>query len=97
MVIGAHAADAELMGGAAVLTHHRLGWRSVLVHMTLGEKGSKTLSAEDYKAQKREEATRAAANSVHRSRSCPTSMASSRSMMRFSGRSPTSFASIGRT
>ncbi|MBA2470061.1 MAG: hypothetical protein H0V37_11710, partial [Chloroflexia bacterium] len=34
MVIGAHAADAELMGGAAVLAHHRLGWRSVLVHMT---------------------------------------------------------------
>jgi len=61
MVIGAHAADAELMGGAAVLAHHRLGWRSVLIHMTLGEKGSKTLSADEYMVQKREEATRAAA------------------------------------
>ncbi len=54
MVIGAHAADAELMGGAAVLAHHRLGWRSVLVHMTLGEKGSKTLNAEEYMVQKRD-------------------------------------------
>jgi len=61
MVIGAHAADAELMGGAAVLAHHRLGWRSVLVHMTLGEKGSRTLSAEEYMVQKRDEAERAAA------------------------------------
>ena len=60
MVIGAHAADAELMGGAAVLAHHRMGWRSVLVHMTLGEKGSKTLSPEEYSAQKREEAQKAA-------------------------------------
>jgi len=60
MVIGAHAADAELMGGAAVLAHHRLGWRSVLVHMTLGEKGSKTLSPAKYAIQKREEARRAA-------------------------------------
>ena len=60
MVIGAHAADAELMGGAAVLAHHRMGWRSVLVHLTLGEKGSRTLSAEHYAQQKREEATRAA-------------------------------------
>jgi LmbE family N-acetylglucosaminyl deacetylase len=61
MVIGAHAADAELMGGAAVLAHHRLGWRSVLVHMTLGEKGSRTLSAEEYMGVKRGEAERAAA------------------------------------
>ena len=60
MVIGAHAADAELMGGAAVLAHHRLGWRSVLVHMTLGEKGSRTLSADAYATQKRAEAERAA-------------------------------------
>ena len=60
MVIGAHAADAELMGGAAVLTHQRQGWRSVLVHLTLGEKGSKTLSAEEYSEVKREEAARAA-------------------------------------
>lgn len=60
MVIGAHAADAELMGGAAVLVHRRQGWRAVLVHMTLGEKGSRTLPAEEYAGVKREEATRAA-------------------------------------
>lgn len=60
MVIGAHAADAELMGGAAILAHQAKGWRSVIVHLTLGEKGSKTLSAEDYAAVKREEAAKAA-------------------------------------
>ena len=60
MVIGAHAADAELMGGATVLAHHRLGWRSVLVHLTLGEKGSRTLGAAEYATQKRAEAERAA-------------------------------------
>jgi LmbE family N-acetylglucosaminyl deacetylase len=60
MVIGAHAADAELMGGAAVLAHRKMGWRAVLVHMTLGEKGSRTLSPEEYADVKREEATRAA-------------------------------------
>lgn len=60
MVIGAHAADAELMGGAAVLAHHQVGWRSVLVHLTLGEKGSRTLAAGEYARQKRDEATRAA-------------------------------------
>jgi LmbE family N-acetylglucosaminyl deacetylase len=59
MVIGAHAADAELMGGAAVLVHRAMGWRAVLVHMTLGEKGSRTLSAEEYADVKREEAARA--------------------------------------
>lgn len=60
MVIGAHAADAELMGGAAVLAHRRQGWRSVLVHLTLGEKGSRTLSAEEYAVVKRREAAAAA-------------------------------------
>lgn len=61
MVIGAHAADAELMGGAAVLTHHAMGWRSVLVHMTLGEKGGRTVSPEDYAKIKRTQAEQAAA------------------------------------
>ncbi len=39
MVIGAHAADAEIMGGATVLKHVDAGWRAVMVHMTPGEKG----------------------------------------------------------
>ncbi len=60
MVIGAHAADAELMGGAAVLAHREMGWRAVLVHLTLGEKGSRDLSPEAYAEVKREEAARAA-------------------------------------
>lgn len=61
MVIGAHAADAELMGGAAVLAHHAMGWKSVLVHMTLGEKGGRTISPEDYAITKRQQAEQAAA------------------------------------
>src|SRR5688572_21023297 len=60
MVIGAHAADAELMGGSAVLAHRTMGWRGVLVHLTLGEKGSRDLSPEQYAEVKREEAARAA-------------------------------------
>jgi LmbE family N-acetylglucosaminyl deacetylase len=39
MVVGAHAADAEIMAGATVLKHVEAGWRAVLVHLTLGEKG----------------------------------------------------------
>lgn len=61
MVIGAHAADAELMGGAAVLAHQKQGWKSVLVHMTLGEKGGRTISPEEYAVTKREQAEQAAA------------------------------------
>ena len=61
MVIGAHAADAELMGGAAVLAHHTLGWTSVLVHMTLGEKGGRTVGPDEYAMVKRSQAEQAAA------------------------------------
>ncbi len=60
MVVGGHAADAEIMGGAAVLKHVAAGWRAVLVHATLGEKGHKALSPEEYAAIKREEAREAA-------------------------------------
>ncbi len=60
MVVGGHAADAEIMGGAAVLKHVRAGWRAVLVHATLGEKGHPKLSAEEYAAIKEKEARRAA-------------------------------------
>jgi LmbE family N-acetylglucosaminyl deacetylase len=44
MVIGAHAADAEIMGGATILKQVAAGWRAVIVHMTPGEKGHRTLS-----------------------------------------------------
>ena len=62
MVIGAHAADAEIMAGATILRHVALGWRAVIVHMTLGEKGHLTLSPEEYARVKEEEALRAAEN-----------------------------------
>jgi len=60
MVVGAHAADAEIMAGATVLKHVDAGWRGVLVHMTPGEKGHRTLSPEDYARIKEEEARNAA-------------------------------------
>jgi LmbE family N-acetylglucosaminyl deacetylase len=60
MVIGAHAADAEIMGGASVLRHVDAGWRAVMVHMTPGEKGHSKLSPAEYKAIKDVEAENAA-------------------------------------
>lgn len=61
MVIGAHAADAELMGGGAILTHMAQGWKAVIVHLSLGEKGHRSLSPDAYAAIKRREAEQAAA------------------------------------
>jgi LmbE family N-acetylglucosaminyl deacetylase len=60
MVVGAHAADAEIMGGATVLKHVDAGWRAVLVHMTPGEKGHRTLTPEEYAKVKAREAEAAA-------------------------------------
>jgi LmbE family N-acetylglucosaminyl deacetylase len=60
MVVGGHAADAEIMGGAAVLKHVAVGWRAVLVHMTPGEKGHPTLSSTEYLAITEREAALAA-------------------------------------
>ena len=60
MVVGAHAADAEIMGGATVLKHVNAGWRAVLVHMTPGEKGHRTLSPDEYAKVKAREAEAAA-------------------------------------
>jgi len=60
MVIGAHAADAEVMGGAAVLKHVDAGWRAVNLHLTGGEKGHKSLSPEEYLEIKKQEADEAA-------------------------------------
>jgi LmbE family N-acetylglucosaminyl deacetylase len=55
MVIGAHAGDAEVMAGAAVLKHTRAGHQTVIVHMTLGEAGHPTLPPEVYAGQRRQE------------------------------------------
>ena len=60
MVVGGHAADAEIMGGAAVLKHVVAGWRAVLVHMTPGEKGHPKLSSQEYLRIKEAEAKLAA-------------------------------------
>src|SRR5229473_1042723 len=60
MVVGAHAADAEIMAGATVLKHVDAGWRAVIVHMTPGEKGHRNLSPEEYARIKVEEANNAA-------------------------------------
>lgn len=60
MVIGAHAADAEVMGAAQVLVQVDQGWRAVIVHCTLGEKGHPGLDPDTYARQKREEAEAAA-------------------------------------
>lgn len=61
MVIGAHAADAELMGGGAILSHIARGWRAVIIHLSLGEKGHTLLDPATYAEIKRSEAKKAAA------------------------------------
>ena len=60
MVVGGHAADAEVMAGATVLKHVQAGYRAVLVHMTLGEKGHRSMPVAEYTEQKRREAVAAA-------------------------------------
>ena len=60
VAVGAHAADAEFAAGASLLKHGRAGWDAHLIHLTLGEKGSATLSDEEYAAQKKAEAEEAA-------------------------------------
>jgi LmbE family N-acetylglucosaminyl deacetylase len=60
VAVGAHAADMEFAAGGAILKHVREGWEAHLVHLTLGEKGSATLSADEYAVRKRDEAEEAA-------------------------------------
>ena len=60
MVVGAHAGDAELMAGGLLAKYHLLGHKTSVVHMTLGEKGNRALTPEEYAKQKRREAEAAA-------------------------------------
>lgn len=60
VAVGAHTADMEFSAGAALLKHVRQGWEAHIVHLTLGEKGSASLSATEYGAQKKREAEEAA-------------------------------------
>jgi LmbE family N-acetylglucosaminyl deacetylase len=60
VAVGAHAADMEFGAGATLLKHALQGWETHIIHLTLGEKGSATLSSEEYGVQKRAEAAAAA-------------------------------------
>jgi len=60
MVVGAHAGDAELMAGGVVAKYAQMGHKATLVHMTLGEKGHRKKSPQEYGQQKKEEALKAA-------------------------------------
>jgi LmbE family N-acetylglucosaminyl deacetylase len=57
LAIGAHAGDAELTSGLLLAQQRRLGDRTVILHLTLGEGGNPRLTPETYGAQKRREAT----------------------------------------
>ena len=61
LAIGAHAGDAELTMGPLLTAEHARGTRVVILDLTLGERGHPTLSAAQYGAQKRREATAVAA------------------------------------
>jgi N-acetylglucosamine malate deacetylase 1 len=54
LTIGAHMGD-EVAWGLALAAHKRQGLSVGMLHLTPGEKGHKTMSPEDYAAQKRQE------------------------------------------
>lgn len=56
LAIGAHAGDAELTTGLLLAKQRRLGDRTVILHLTLGEGGNPKLTPEVYGEQKRREA-----------------------------------------
>lgn len=60
LAIGAHAADMEFSVGPLLAAATQQGHHSTILHLSWGEKGNPTLSAEDYKKQKQKEATVAA-------------------------------------
>jgi LmbE family N-acetylglucosaminyl deacetylase len=60
LCIGAHAADMEFAAGAVAAKYTRAGHRATFLHLTLGERGHRTLSAAEYAEQKKVEATQAA-------------------------------------
>ncbi len=60
VAVGAHIHDAEVMAGHLVALYTSAGHRGTFVHATPGEKGSQTLSAEEYRPIKLDEARRTA-------------------------------------
>lgn len=59
--IGAHAADMEFTAGAVVAKYTCAGHRATFLHLTLGERGHRSLMPAEYAEQKQEEATSAGA------------------------------------
>ncbi|MBA4603435.1 PIG-L deacetylase family protein [Thermoactinomyces mirandus] len=55
MTIGAHALDAELMGGPVAIKYTREGHKATFVHITRGERGNRKKSPEKYGKQLNEE------------------------------------------
>src|SRR5438876_3981818 len=60
LAIGGHAADMEFSSGALIANYTAAGAQAVSLHLTAGEAGHPTLSAEEYARQKIDEAQRAA-------------------------------------
>lgn len=60
LVVGAHCGDAEISAGAILAKHKRLGDRTAILHLTLGEGGNPKMSPQAYGEQKRREALEAA-------------------------------------
>ena len=60
VLVGAHAADMEFTAGAVAAKYTAAGHRATFLHLTLGERGHRTLSAEAYAEQKQAEASEAA-------------------------------------
>ena len=60
LVVGAHAFDAEVIAGPLAATAAQRGARVVLLHLSLGEQGHRSMSPERYAEQKRTEAAAAA-------------------------------------
>lgn len=60
LAVGAHCGDMEISAGMIVAKLARQGKRTVFLHLTPGEKGHKTMDPDEYAAQKREEAKKAA-------------------------------------
>lgn len=61
MVFGAHALDAELMGGPVIVKYTKQGYKGTFVHITRGERGNPQKSPEVYGKQLEEEMVKAAA------------------------------------
>jgi LmbE family N-acetylglucosaminyl deacetylase len=56
MIVGAHAGDAENMGGAIAAKYSKAGHKVILVHMSMGERGNPKLTDKEYYKMKKREA-----------------------------------------